>query len=447
MRRARVRWNARRVGVAALSTGAAVALVTTMFPLANSPRSPHWIALPIAPGGMVIDPRTERLFVIDARTVAVSMIDVRQGLLAHTDVLPLPGGVGWQGNDALAVDARVGHVFASNNGANGVSVLSATTGTLLRTIPVGQSPFAVTLDQRSGRAFVITATSPGRHNTCGYGYVSMLDTSASTLLRTLALPGPAIPSPAAQVPCSFSLLGGPGVMAVDEQVGRLFVVNRISHVGALPDYSIYVIDTRRCALLRTVHLQAQPLTVAVDARTKRAFVTSSFGMAVLDTHSGRMLRTIQLQQGASAIAVDATTGHVFVATGDRVDVLNATSGVLQQSIAVAAEPTILAVDARTRRVFVLHDAGDFRSLSTPLGGEVTILDSADGHLINTLELLAPPEALAVDPSSGRVFVAVHFVARANAGTNALRSWWDRIVGSLPWSGQRQETDGLEEIEP
>jgi DNA-binding beta-propeller fold protein YncE len=71
-----------------------------------------------------------------------------------------------QNPTALAVDVHTRRVFVVNQGPlyrNGagtawgygsVSMLDATTGTLLRTTRVGQNPRAVAIDERTGRVFV-----------------------------------------------------------------------------------------------------------------------------------------------------------------------------------------------------------------------------------------------------------------------------------------------------
>src|SRR5438552_473478 len=55
-----------------------------------------------------------------------------------------------QGPTALALDQRTHRVFVANSDDNTVSVLDADRGTLLRTVAVGRYPDAVAVDARTG---------------------------------------------------------------------------------------------------------------------------------------------------------------------------------------------------------------------------------------------------------------------------------------------------------
>ena len=69
--------------------------------------------------------------------------------------------------DAIAVDPRANRALVVNSGENTVSVLDATTGLVLRTVPLGKtltgldnSAYAAATDELTGRAFVVTQGHP-----------------------------------------------------------------------------------------------------------------------------------------------------------------------------------------------------------------------------------------------------------------------------------------------
>jgi|SRR2546429_3598807 len=79
-------------------------------------------------------------------------------------------------------------------------------------------------------------------------------------------------------------------------------------------------------VLYTVRLGTNPLAVAIDAHTARAFVAGSNNtVSVLDARSGTVVRTILVGRNPAALAVDAATGRTFVAnsSSDSVSVLTA----------------------------------------------------------------------------------------------------------------------------
>jgi len=132
--------------------------------------------LPGMPAALATDTRTEHVFVttqgpapraIGVANVAlrpigpghVAVLDARTGaLLRMVRVGVAPG--------AVAVDGRSGRVFVATAGPvdrlgnvsepGTVSVLDARSGVVLRTVTVGLNPDSIAVDERSGRAFVVS---------------------------------------------------------------------------------------------------------------------------------------------------------------------------------------------------------------------------------------------------------------------------------------------------
>jgi len=145
--------------------------------------------------------------------------------------------------------------------------------------------------------------------------------------------------------------------------------------------------------LRTVRVGQNPALVAIDARDQRVLVanegpltfdyalpTRPGSVSVIDERTGAVLRTVRVGQGPVSLAFDAPTGRVFVLCAGRVDF----------------------ADGYARG-----------------GGSVSVLDAATGALLRTLPVGPTPltiagpgtspggrQALAVDSTNGRVYVAV-----------------------------------------
>ena len=110
---------------------------------------------------LAADPRTGHVFI--AGDTTLSLLDARHGWTLRTIAA---GGH----PSALAVDARRGRVLVANlgvtdtnglpTGAGSVDIVSALTGAVLRTVPVGVAPSALAIDERTGRAVVVNAGGP-----------------------------------------------------------------------------------------------------------------------------------------------------------------------------------------------------------------------------------------------------------------------------------------------
>jgi len=125
----------------------------------------------------VVDERRNRAFVVTARSVL--LFDLRDGKpvrrlpipLGATASLPLsvapPLTEDQRNGRAYVVSA--GPLYAAGNpqGAGTVYVLDARSGAILHALPAGLLPVAVSVDERRGRAYVISRGCPAPHFPCG----------------------------------------------------------------------------------------------------------------------------------------------------------------------------------------------------------------------------------------------------------------------------------------
>jgi len=182
-------------------------------------------------------------------------------------------------------------------------------------------------------------------------------------------------------------------------------------------------------ILRTIFVGATAGTLAVDARTKRAFVVTQSEpvqgyfpqmlLRVLDTTTGALLYTVALGMasgiGTSTVAVDRRAGRVFVAredptSGDSsgvVSVLDARNGAVLRRTTLPRLPTVstsagtllarttMGIDERTGHAFI----------AIPGANTVAVLDTHSGALLRTIGVGMAPGDLAVDAPRGRVVVA------------------------------------------
>jgi len=190
-------------------------------------------------------------------------------------------------------------------------------------------------------------------------------------------------------------------------------------VAILPEASV---SGHGCVLPCALPVGADPVALALDARTGRAFVVNRGGnsVSVLDAATDTLLRIVPVGRQPNAIAVDEGTGLVFVANGGghTVSVLDAASGAFRRAVAVGANPYALTVGMTARRVFVISN----------------VLDAASGRLLRTAAIGSDLNALTVDEAAGHVFVTDQFgnsvVTLAAASASRLHA---TRVGNIPWT--------------
>jgi DNA-binding beta-propeller fold protein YncE len=149
---------------------------------------------------------------------------------------------------AIAVDQHASrvlvvsaYIFDPTGEAGSVSVLDSRTGRLLRTVTIGETPGALVVDARAGRAFILDRGTFAFHgDPTGHGSVYVLETASGRLLRTTSI-GPT-----------------PSRIVDDPRAGRVLVLtpNAVDQDG-IPrsgGSSVWTLDTTSGLLLRATRV-------------------------------------------------------------------------------------------------------------------------------------------------------------------------------------------------
>ena len=211
------------------------------------------------------------------------------------------------------------------------------------------------------RAFVVNS---------GDNSVSVLDAQSGSVLRTVPLGNGLV----------YKRGDTSTTAVVDERTSRIFVVNERTPPA---NSSVSVLDARSGIVLRTTRVGLFAAAAAVDGRTQRVFVTNldSNTVSVLDARSGARLRTIPVGMGPGGVAVDERAGRVFVANGydGTVSVLDAGTGTLRRTISTGQKGRgfALVVVGLSGHVFAFNQNGHMSVLDPAMGTVVRTV--ALGH--------------------------------------------------------------------
>ncbi len=194
------------------------------------------IALGRQPTGIALDERAGRAAVINTGSASVTMLDTRDGAVVATVVMGRSRRASRTSNQlplAVAMDGRTGHTFVAGSGPggpnfSGVSTLDTRQGGVLRNVQIPGIVRGIAVDERIGRAFVLTDVAfskPAR------GGVTILDTGSGAVLRT--------------VPVGVD----PVAIAVDTRAERVLVINQGAAFFAGAG-TVSVLDARDGAAVR-----------------------------------------------------------------------------------------------------------------------------------------------------------------------------------------------------
>jgi YVTN family beta-propeller protein len=153
-------------------------------------------------------------------------------------------------------------------------------------------------------------------------------------------------------------------------------------------------------VVSTVPVGSTPVSLAVDARTGRAFVVNNGdnSVSVIDSDRGRLLRTIGVGPGPTAVVVDEP--------GRRVLVTNADTRVSQQ----------------TAQIGILYFMGGSRYSGGYMGTDtrrLSVLEAMSGHLVQEIPAHVSPLGAVVARHSGHLFVTTAQVGLFSSGTGGV----------------------------
>lgn len=306
---------------------------------------------------VAVDGVTERIFLLHAPYLAglspagrVDVFDVRALTLLHTEPV---GGLA----QPPLVDETTGRVFIASQVGGTISVLDATTGRRVRTVPLARGPrgpsAAPILDERTARVFFAEDTARGQ--------VDMLDARDGAIVRRITVD----PFPHA--------------LAVDRVNGRVLVAAGTSG-------GVDVLDARDGTRLYTAPLPGPSSGLTVAETTHRAFVSYADRdtVSMLDTATGTLLRTVPVRRD-----------HDLWPHRRRA----------REQADGAAYPVVARVDETMRWVVVrVPEISDDEGIE-PGSAQLTVLDTRTATRVHTLITGDTwPEAAAIDARRGRAFV-------------------------------------------
>jgi DNA-binding beta-propeller fold protein YncE len=298
----------------------------------------------------------------------------------------------------LALDRRTNHLFVLDGDAS-LGMHDATSGALLHTIAVGVYPSTVAVDERAGRAFVVSV--PSTSSATATGSVSTINSRTGAVLATTPLPiAPGADS-------QYWPVGVP--LAVAPRVGRVFVATGQNASGVPGGLAMLNAATGKLLHILPVAAAAPTGALAVldtgDRAVERLIVaTATNTVVVLDATNGTLLRTLavhtQAAFGVPAVLADPAHRQVIV---DGSTIVDGASGAVMGRLPIMLAG-VMDVDWASRRA-VLASPLVYNHYGEPIGfGAAQVVNLASGQALAQATVDAHVEAAAFDPRTGHAFV-------------------------------------------
>ncbi|MBI5232008.1 MAG: YncE family protein [Coriobacteriales bacterium] len=310
------------------------------------------------------------------------------------------------------------------------AMLSFSADVPIATIPVGDSPAAVSVNPLSHRVYVANY----------YGStVSIIDGASDTVTATPSMGSFAVPialvsnpiatpartyvanfwtnnvavlseatnGVAAMVPSNGAHAGGPRALALNPSgtTPKLYVADYGSGL-------VTVLNAETYAQIKTIPVGQAPRALAIfaSASRNRIYAANRYSntVSVIDGDTDSVVATVPVGAAPKAIAVDQSTGFAYVTneTSNSVTVIDDNDQVAG-TIGVGTRPIGVAVDASAGRVFVANYTSN----------NVSVIRTSDMSHEATLTVGTSPWAIAFDEGDGKAFVTNY----ASSSTSVIDS--------------------------
>jgi YVTN family beta-propeller protein len=291
--------------------------------------------------------------------------------------------------------ASANDVYVVRQAADSVAVIDGDTETVVDTIQVGDTPFAVALSPDASRAYVTNIHDDS---------VSVIDTAARSVVGTVTVGDE------------------PGGIAVAPDGSRAYVAN-----GG--DGTVSVIDLEADVVVATLAVPGSPRAVALTPDGTRVYVAeqSSSTVHVFDTSDHSSVATVDVGADpvhlaalpdGSRVWVASAFGSVFDPTdGDLFAISTTTNTVVQTAVNQFMMALAAAPDGGR-----LYTAGWELRTHDPLTGAIGVSVPNDSGITD----------LAVSPDGGRLYVPSNVAGRVSVYDTATMAVRERItVGGQP----------------
>lgn len=295
----------------------------------------------------------------------------------------------------LIIDLQPGH--AEQGQPVAPSGVTTQTNTVLTTVTVGDRPNGIAVNSNTNRVYVTNY---------GDGMVNILDGETKTIIARVKVGG--------------NLAG----VAVNP------ITNRI-YVGSSNDNTVNVLDGNTNAVIATVKMEARPYRIAVNPTTNRIYVTTfdDKSLRVIDGDTNTIITTVGAGASQGGVAVNPVTNRVYIANRSQVRVLAEKTYTVTATVRIGDNPgdspKDLAVNTTTNQIFVTH-------LIAP-DDMLRVIDGKTNTLIATVKVGHLPQRVAVDPTTGQLYVTNkdNTVSVINENTRAVVATVSMAMNSAP----------------
>jgi gliding motility-associated-like protein len=291
----------------------------------------------------------------------------------------------------------IGYSYIPNTGSGTVSKVNNITGKVVKTVPVGTTPFGVAVNAAGSRIYVTNN---------GSGTISVLD-STNTVINTYN-EGPF-----------------PEGIAISPDGNTLYVANYNLNI-------LKVINANTGAIITSIPVGTKPYAVAISPDGKKVYVsnqgngTTPSTVSVINAVSNTFSTNINvgIYPVAAAVSPDGATLYVANQVSNTISVINIATNAIITTIPGVNTPVGVAVSIDGSKLYV----------SVAGANSVSVYDTSTYGIITSIPVGLIPYGISVNPDGSQIFVAnvnSNSVSIINTASNTVST--TTSVGNAPYA--------------
>ena len=326
--------NTPAIGLAATGTGNIAS-----FTAINTSNSPVVATVTVSPSFQAA------AYLANESSTTVSVININtNAVIATIPVGSSPFGV------SVSPDGK--YVYVGNTGSNSISVISTATNTVIATIPVGSQPFGVLVSTDGSKVYVANYSA---------GSVSVISTATYKVIATIS-----------------TGIGAYGIAASPDG-SKIYVANQGSA-------TVSVINTATNKVLVNVPVGINPIGLSVNPDGGSVYVANSFSnnVSVINTSTNKVIATIGVGKGPVSIIISKNGEYAYVVNQESgsVSVVNTATNTIISTITVGSLPFGASLNPDGSQLYVTNEGSN----------TVSVINTLTNAVITTIPVGSNPDS-------------------------------------------------------
>ena len=342
----------------------------------------------------------------------------------------------------LAVGPGKTRLYVTDEGLDEVSVYYPSNGTRAATIPVASSPTGIAYDDFNGNLYVANS---------GSDVVSVISVLTSSVVASVGVGsapvGVAVSNSNGDVFVTNQNSSDVSVISPSEPLVIATIPVGTAPVGlsySSPDNALYVADSGSNAVSvvnagslsvsATIPVGLRPLATTPGSGTVFTVNSATYNLSRISTSSRSVMGTLAIAVAPRGMAYDPTSQLLFVPLGgnDSVAVINTTTHWLIATLTTGLEPSLATYDAFNGMVYVDNHEGN----------TISVIDGRTARLVTTIATQDGPTSMVVDPVSKELYVGIGHLGFVSVfNTTTYNETAEIPVGNTPYGMIYVPVDG------